>query len=127
MVFTTCLDLSQLSDLCIFLRNLAVKVSTIFRVTIIGVEHFFGTLTLRTGDCGGWEAVAEVADVGGGVGGVGGAAECELSPCPRTYTQYSTVQYNTSHVSLEVFNSNIKIESMRARLETSAWPPDTNI
>ena len=96
MVFTTCLDLSQLSDLCIFLRNLAVKVSTIFRVTIIGVEHFFGTLTLRTGDCGGWEAVAvvaAVADVGGG--GVGGAAECELSPCPRTYTQYSTVQYST--------------------------------
>ena len=92
MVFTTCRDLSQLSDLCIFLRNLAVKVSTIFRVTIIGVEHFFGTLTLRTGDCGGWEAVAEVADVGGGVGG---AAECELSPCPRTYTQYSTVQYST--------------------------------
>ena len=65
--------------------------STIFRVTIIGVEHFFGTLTLRTGDCGGWEAVAEVADVGG----AGGAAECELSPCPRTYTQYSTVQYST--------------------------------
>ena len=50
--------------------------------------------------------------------------------CPRVFVptvKYSTVQYSTSHVSLEVFNSNIKIESMRARLETSAWPPDTNI
>ena len=99
MVFTTCLDLSQLSDLCIFLRNLAVLKPSIQFRGILNSLNIFSMLPLP----GGLEAVVAgrlllllllLVVV---VLGVRQSVSCPRVLVPiHSTVQYCTVQYSTA-------------------------------